>query len=45
MGFRRKLQASHLLKAKEELPDIILIDFDDFKKTLGKRDARNILNI
>ncbi len=45
MGFRRKLQPSYLIKAKEELPDIIFIDFDDFKKTIGKRDARDILNI
>jgi len=45
MGFRRKLQPSYFNKVKEENPDIIFIDFEDFKRSLGKRDARKILNI
>ena len=45
IGFRRKIQASYLKKVKEERPRIIIIDFDDFKKSLGKRDARKLLDL
>jgi Zn finger protein HypA/HybF involved in hydrogenase expression len=45
MGFRRKVQISFLKKVKEELSYLILIDFDDFKKATGSRDARKILDI
>lgn len=45
MGFRRKAQMGFLYKVREEWPEIVFIDFEDFKKALGKRDARKILNI
>lgn len=45
LGFRRKVQASYLQKVREERPRIVIIDFDDFKKALGKRDARKLLDI
>jgi len=45
IGFRRKLQISYLRKVREERPRIVIIDFDDFKKSLGKRDARKLLDI
>lgn len=45
MGFRRKVQMGFLYKVREEWPEIVFIDFEDFKKALGKRDARKILNI
>lgn len=45
MGFRRKLSQAHLQKASEANPRITLIDFEDFKRSIGKRDARNILDI
>ena len=45
MGFRRKVRMSYLQKVRAEQPDIIFIDFEDFKKALGKRDARKILDI
>ena len=45
MGFRRKVQPSYLRKVKEELPRIVFIDFEDFKKFLGKRNARKLLDI
>ena len=45
MGFRRKVTPQYLRKVKEELPHIILVDFEDFKKSLGQRDARKLLDI
>lgn len=45
MGFRRKLMPNYLRKMKEELPNITFVDFDDFKKAIGKRDARKLLDI
>ena len=45
IGFRRKLQISYLRKVRDERPRIAIIDFDDFKKSLGKRDARKLLDI
>ncbi|MFH1362891.1 MAG: hypothetical protein ABIH45_01595 [Candidatus Omnitrophota bacterium] len=45
MGFRRKAQPHFLKRVKEEQPRLILIDFYDFKKTLGLRDARKLLDI
>jgi len=45
MGFRRKVQPNFLKRIKEEQPRLILIDFDDFKKALGNRDARKLLDI
>jgi len=45
IGFRRKLQMSYLNKLKEQWPEVVLIDFDDFKKALGKSDARKLLDL
>jgi len=45
IGFRRKLQTSYLHKVREERPRITIIDFDDFKKSTGKRDARKLLDL
>ena len=45
MGFRRKVKEAFLKQIKDELPHLILIDFDDFKKLRGKRDARNLLDL
>ena len=45
MSFRRKLSPAYLNKVKEGLPNIICIDFEDFKKALGKRDARKLLDL
>ncbi len=45
IGFRRKLQIPYLQKIRAERPRIVIIDFDDFKKSLGKRDARKLLDI
>lgn len=45
IGFRRRLTPSYLIKVKEELSHMTFIDFDDFKKSLGKRDARKLLDI
>tara|TARA_B100000315_G_C14570565_1_gene585248 strand:- start:1042 stop:1341 length:300 start_codon:yes stop_codon:yes gene_type:complete len=44
MGFRRKLQVSYLRQMVEAFPYLNLIDFDDFKKSIGKRDARKLLD-
>ena len=44
MGFRRRLNPAHLNKFKEDLPDIIFIDFEDFKKVLGKHQARKLFD-
>jgi hypothetical protein len=45
IGFRRKINQTYLIKLKEEFPEIIFIDFEDFKRALGKKEARKILNI
>lgn len=45
MGFRRIVRPAYLAKVRQENPAIIFIDFEDFKKSLGKRDARNLLDI
>ena len=45
MGFRRKTTVNYLRKMWEEFSQVILIDFDDFKKAVGKRDARKLLDI
>lgn len=42
MGFRRRLEPHYLRKMKQELPGTIFIDFDDFKRAVGKRDARDL---
>ena len=45
MGFRRKVRTGYLKEVKEQMPRIIFIDFEDFKKSVGKRDARKLLDI
>ena len=45
IGFRRKLKFSYLKKVKEELDYMTFIDFEDFKKSIGKRDVRKLLDI
>ena len=45
IGFRRKVQISYLRKVRDERPRIVIIDFDDFKRSLAKRDARKLLDI
>ena len=45
IGFRRKVQISYLRKVRDERPRIVIIDFDDFKRSLGKRDAQKLLDI
>jgi predicted RNA-binding Zn-ribbon protein involved in translation (DUF1610 family) len=45
MGFRRKINANYLSKIKREYPEVALIDFEDFKRALGKKEARKILDI
>lgn len=43
VGFRKRIDHPHRLR--EEFPEIILIDFDDFKKAINKREARKLLDI
>ncbi len=45
VGFRRKVRPSFLKQMKDELPHLIFIDFDDFKQSLKKRDARKLLDL
>lgn len=45
MGFRRNVDMNYLRKLREQFPYIVFIDFDDFKKMINKRDARNLFNI
>ncbi|MDD3295757.1 MAG: hypothetical protein PHU64_00160 [Candidatus Omnitrophica bacterium] len=45
VGFRRRVQAGYLKKLKDQHPQLLFIDFEDFKKSLGKRDARKLLDI
>jgi hypothetical protein len=42
MAFRRKLEMHYLKKMKDELPGTIFIDFEDYKKAIGHRDARDL---
>ena len=45
MGFRRKVTSAYIRKMKQEFSGITLIDFDDFKNLLNKREARKLLGI
>ena len=45
MGFRRHLTMGYLKQVREELPHLVFIDFEDFKKAVGKHDARKLLDI
>ena len=44
MGFRRKNPVSYLQRIKNNFPGIVFIDFEDFKKIIGKRDAHKLFN-
>lgn len=45
MGFRRKIRIPYLREIKEEFENITFIDFEDFKKSVGKRNALKLLDI
>ncbi|MDD5583935.1 MAG: hypothetical protein PHV55_02625 [Candidatus Omnitrophica bacterium] len=45
MGFRRHADGGYVHKMREELPHLTFIDFEDFKKLIGKREARKLLDI
>ena len=45
VAFRRRVTPNYLRKLRDEFPSAILIDFDDFKRAVGKRDARNLLDL
>jgi len=45
VGFRRRVEGSYLHRIKEEMPYAVFIDFDDFKKAVGKKEARKLLDI
>jgi hypothetical protein len=45
MGFRRRVTSSFLRKTIQELPYFIFVDFDDFKGSTGKSDARKLLDL
>ena len=42
IAFRRRIEPHQLRKLKDELPGTTFIDFDDFKRVVGKRDARDL---
>ncbi len=44
MGFRRKDPVNYIRRKKEDLPRITFIDFDDFRRVVGKRDAGKMLD-
>lgn len=45
MGFRRKVDSGYLNKIREDFPHMKLIDWEDFKRAVGKKDARSFLDI
>jgi hypothetical protein len=45
VGFRRKINHNFLRQIKESQPDVVLIDFDDFKKLTHQSDARKLLDL
>jgi len=45
IAFRRKLEPSHLKRFREMFPEREIIDFDDFKKVVGKRNAHKLLDL
>lgn len=45
MGFRRKDCVNFLRRIQEDNLDMVFIDFDDFKKSLNRRDAKNLLDL
>ncbi|MFH1505227.1 MAG: hypothetical protein ABIH08_07600 [Candidatus Omnitrophota bacterium] len=45
MSFRRKVTPLFLNKVREQWPEVIFIDFEDFKKSVGKKDARELFDI
>ena len=45
MAFRRKATSGYLKKLAQDLPYLTFIDFDDFKGSTGKSDARKLLDL
>lgn len=45
IGLRRKVTTVFLKSLKEEEPHLTIIDFDDFKKCVGKSAARKLLDL
>ena len=45
MGFRRKVDVSSILRFKNENPDLVYIEFDDFRKVMHKKEARKLLDL
>ncbi len=45
IGFRRKVHPSLIDKLKKENPQFQLIDFDDFKRALSRKEAKKFLDI
>ena len=45
IGFRRKVDSKVVQRFVERHPRCIFIDFDDFKKSLSKSDARKLLDL
>ncbi len=45
VGFRRKIDPGYLKRLKEENPHLIFIDFEDFKRVVGKKEAKRLLDI
>lgn len=45
MAFRRKLNPGMLHKLGQDLPYLTFIDFEDFKDSTGKSDARKLLDL
>lgn len=45
MGFRRKAEQHYLRNVRERLPFITFVEFEDFKKSTGKSEARKLLDL
>ena len=45
IGFRRRIDSSSLQRFVSKYPHSTFIDFDDFKKATGKKDARKLLDM
>ena len=45
IGFRRKIDLNSIKRFRQQFPEALFIDFDDFKKATGKDQARKLLDI
>ena len=45
IAFRRKIDSHSIARFHADFPSATFIDFDDFKKAVGKREARKLLDI